>query len=236
MKHAAILALWLLTAAGPAAATIVPAPGKADPRIREVAFDPEEVILLTGFVGYQLMIEFAPGERIENVAVGDALAWQVTPNRRANLLFVKPLNPFAATNMTVVTDLRRYAFELVTGADGAQGANLAYVVRFQYPPGPNEAPQTPSIPKMRNENYEVKGPASLAPASLFDDGRFTYFRWPEPSAIPAIFVVGRDGAENLANYGVRDGYVVVEQTAQKFVLRNGPETATVLNRALGGAR
>lgn len=235
MRHAAILALCLLVTPAPAAATVMPAPGKADPRIREVAFDPQEVVLLTGFVGYQLMIEFAPGERIENVAVGDALAWQVTPNRRANLLFVKPLNPFAATNMTVVTDLRRYAFELVTGADGAQGANLAYVVRFRYPPSADEAP-TPTVPAVRNENYEVKGPATLMPASLFDDGRFTYFRWSERSAIPAIFVVGRDGTENLANYGVRDGYVVVEQTSQKFILRSGPEMATVLNRALGGAR
>ncbi|MDP3749259.1 MAG: TrbG/VirB9 family P-type conjugative transfer protein [Phenylobacterium sp.] len=235
MKRAALLALCLLGASTPAAAAIVPAPGKADPRIREVMFDPQEVVLLTGFVGYQLMVEFAPGERIENVAVGDALAWQVTPNRRANLLFVKPLNPFAATNMTVVTDLRRYAFELATGADGAEGANLAYVVRFRYPPSDETLP-APTLHASRNEDYEVKGPTSLAPASLFDDGRFTYFRWSERNAIPAIFVVGRDGAENLANYGVRDGYVVVEQTAGKFILRNGSETATVVNRALGGAR
>ncbi len=37
------------------------------------------------------MIEFGHGERIENVAVGDSSAWQVTPNKRANLLFLKPL-------------------------------------------------------------------------------------------------------------------------------------------------
>jgi type IV secretion system protein VirB9 len=58
------------------------------------------------------MIEFGPDERIENVAIGDALAWQVTPNRGANLLFVKPVELAVATNMTVVTDRRRYAFEL----------------------------------------------------------------------------------------------------------------------------
>jgi hypothetical protein len=39
--------------------------------------------------------------------------WQITPNRRASLLFVKPLPGAHRTNMTVVTDKRTYLFDLV---------------------------------------------------------------------------------------------------------------------------
>jgi type IV secretion system protein VirB9 len=90
-----------------------PAPGAVDPRIRTVAYDPDQVVRLTGYFGIQTMLEFAPDERIENVSIGDAMGWQVTPNKKANLLFLKPLDRTAATNMTVVTDRRRYVFELV---------------------------------------------------------------------------------------------------------------------------
>ena len=57
------------------------------------------------------MLEFEPGEKIETVSIGDALGWQVTPNRKADVLFVKPVLK-STTNLTVLTDLRRYAFEL----------------------------------------------------------------------------------------------------------------------------
>ncbi len=57
--------------------------------------------------GYQLAVEFGPDEQIENVAVGDSGAWQVTPNRRGDHLFVKPIQPGVSTNMTVVTNTPR---------------------------------------------------------------------------------------------------------------------------------
>ena len=79
-------------------------------------FDPDEVVQLRGALGWQIMIEFGSDERIENVSIGDSLAWQVTPNKRARNLFLKPLMKNATTNMTVVTDRRRYAFSLETTA------------------------------------------------------------------------------------------------------------------------
>jgi len=51
----------------------------ADPRLRTVNFEPDKVVQVQGRLGYQSMIEFGPGEQIENVAVGDSSAWQVTP-------------------------------------------------------------------------------------------------------------------------------------------------------------
>ena len=55
-------------------------------------YDPDAVVRLDGYVGYQMMIRFGADERIENVAIGDGAGWQVTPNKAASLLFIKPLD------------------------------------------------------------------------------------------------------------------------------------------------
>ena len=84
---------------------------------------------IEGRLGVQASIAFAEDEHIENVAIGDSATWQITPNKRANLLFVKPLAANARTNMTVVTDKRTYLFDLV-----ASPRNSAlYVLQFRYP-------------------------------------------------------------------------------------------------------
>ena len=131
-----LLVLLALLIAPPAFAVDTPTAGLTDPRIRSVEYDPDQVVQLKGFFGYQTMLEFAQDERIENVSIGDSLGWQVTPNKKANLLFLKPIDRSAATNMTVVTDKRRYAFELVVAPDKQRAVELAYVVRFHYPPPP----------------------------------------------------------------------------------------------------
>jgi type IV secretion system protein VirB9 len=223
-----------LLAAGELHAAQTPRAGAIDPRIRTVDFDPDQVVLLKGYFGYQMMLEFAPDERIENVSIGDALAWLVTPNRKANLLFLKPVTADASTNMTVVTDRRRYAFELSARKAPARTADMAFVVRFLYPADPApvlvEAPPPPPLaPERRNAAYTYTGSRAALPSLVFDDGQFTYFQWPDSAPTPALFLLAADGSESLANFGVRDGYVVVEQLAQRFVLRNGADVTTVIN-------
>ncbi|UAL08872.1 TrbG/VirB9 family P-type conjugative transfer protein [Caulobacter segnis] len=233
----AVLALTSIGAtalAGPVLAADTPRPGAIDSRIRTVAYDPDQVVRLTGYFGIQTMLEFAPDERIENVSIGDALGWQVTPNKKANLLFLKPLDRTAATNMTVVTDRRRYVLELVVAGPKASSKDLAYVVRFLVPaPAPmvvTTAPP-PGAPVVRNSAYAVKGDAAIQPTKVFDDGAATYFAWPAQADLPAVFVVGADGVEGLANAVVRDGYLVVDQLAPRFVLRSGKASLTVVNGA-----
>ena len=232
-----LLLLLLLALASPAAAIDTPTPGLTDPRIRFIDYDPDQVVRLNGFFGYQTMLEFAQDERIEYVSIGDALGWQVTPNKKANLLFLKPIDRSATTNMTVVTDKRRYAFELVVAPDKLRQAELAYVVRFHYPQeGPVTVidiapPAPPEVIPAENWNfaYNVSGSKASAPERVFDDGKSTYFSWPTTSAIPGIFAIGPDGSESLVNYAVRGKYMVVDQLAPRFVLRNGKDTASVVN-------
>ena len=117
------------------AATLLATPFAAaaqDARIVERFYDEGKIVRIEGKTKVQATIQFAEDERIENVAIGDSEAWQVTPNKRANLLFVKPLAPNAQTNMTVVTDRRTYLFDLVASAS----SRPLYVLRFTYPDEP----------------------------------------------------------------------------------------------------
>ena len=129
MNRVAIPALALVLLAAPAAAS--------DSRLVELVYDPAEVVTIEGRTKVQATIQFGEDELIENVAIGDSEAWQVTPNKRADLLFIKPLSPSAKTNMTVVTNKRTYLFDLSVASTGAALYNL----RFTYGARPPEAPQ-----------------------------------------------------------------------------------------------
>ena len=220
MRRLLALALLVLTAAR------VPEPGPVDPHIQSVLYAADEVVLLQGALGWQIMLEFGPDERIENVSIGDALAWQVTPNKRARLLFLKPLIKNAATNMTVVTDRRRYAFALQTTA---RLATTPWVVRFQYPPEVVEAIEElpPPPPPVLNLAYIVAGHAEVRPARVWDDGTMTYFEFMPEQAIPAIFAYGPGKDEALVNSLTRGRIIVVQQRAGRFTLRSGERFATV---------
>jgi type IV secretion system protein VirB9 len=194
-------------------------------------YDPDVVTPVNATYGYQLMVQFGADERIENVAIGDGASWQVTPNKGASLLFIKPVDHAPRTNMTVITDRRSYLFELYADAPrhgGDQG--ISYVIRFTYPPDPVVvAAPPPPPPERRNRAYTYKGSRSLLPSLMFDDGQFTYFRWVEDGSTPAIFLLADDGSESLVDYSFRDGYQVVEQVASRFQLRDGKSVTTVIN-------
>lgn len=245
---AALAAAWFACVAAAPPDAVAP----SDPHIRNIAYDPDRLVTLHGQLGFQIMIEFAPDEHIENVSIGDALAWQVVPNKRADILFLKPLEADILTNMSVVTDQRRYIFDLdaasgkpVRDGHAARRTHISartYVVRFLYPAAPVEAvaaPAAPPPPVRSNTRYTYTGARSLLPTLVFDDGHFTYFRWSEQTPTPAIFalagkvsggkVEGGKGEESLVNYGVRQGYTIVEQIAPRFILRNGSETTTLIN-------
>jgi type IV secretion system protein VirB9 len=230
----ALLAALVLQGAGEACAQAIFAPAPGDSRIRTYAYDPDHVVPLDGVFGYETMIQFGPGERLENVAIGDGSSWQVTPNKGATLLFVKPMQHDSRTNMTVVTDRRAYLFELEVSPE-KPASDRTYVVRFTYPADPvvlaAAPPPPPGPPERKNTRYTYTGARELLPSEVFDDGRSTYFRWSETGSTPAIFALAPDGSESLVNYSFHDGYQVVEQVGQRFKLRNGKAITTVINDA-----
>lgn len=230
MIRAKPLILALVLVASPAAA-VVPQPGPGDPRIHVVDYDPEAVVELRVALGYQLAVELDPAERIENVAIGDSLGWQVTPNKRANLLFLKPMGARPATNMTVITNARRYNFELSVRPRSA-AKSAPFTVRFAYAP-PAVAvivpPPPPPPPVERNRAYSYEGSATILPVKVFDDGLDTYFAFGPEDDLPAIFAIEGDGGEALVNTRQRDGYVVVDRVVRGFVLRRGDAVTRIHN-------
>lgn len=218
-------AAWLLLLAAPAAAQIRPQPGPGDPRVQTVDYNENQVVTLQAAPGYELTIELAPDEQIENVAVGDSGAWQVTANHRGDHLFVKPLQSGVSTNMTVVTTGRLYAFELTPLYGPAP--DMAYTIRFRYP-GAASAEPDKSAPAPVDVRYSLSGERALRPSKISDDGLHTYIQWPPDRALPAVYALDASGQETLVNGMMRDDIFVIDSVAPRLVFR--------IDRRVAGAR
>ena len=229
-----------------ASAILLSSPALAkDERLVSRLFKADEVVRIDGRINVQASIVFDENEHIENVAIGDSNAWQVTPNKRANMLFIKPLSARARTNMTVVTDRHTYVFDLV-----AQGSGTPlYVLRFTYPEEPkakagqqladagltteeqqalsSEPGTAPVDPASLNFAWGKKGDAALLPARVYDDGNATYLAWPVGAPIPAIQIENQRGTEGPVNYAVRGDVIVVEGVPDTIILRSGKDKATL---------
>jgi type IV secretion system protein VirB9 len=229
----------------------VPSAAQSDPRLVTREYSPDEVVRVNGRTNVQATIRFAQGEQIQNVAIGDSTAWQVTPSRSANLLFVKPLTPRAATNMTVVTDRRVYLFDLV--ANPATRAPL-YVLSFTYPDAvltlgertelaeaeealtasPEElAAATDDFavldPATLNFAWASEGAPALLPQTVYDNGEATFIEWRAGEPMPAILVKDDTGTEGPVNFASRGSVIVIDGVPAEIILRSGEDTARLVN-------
>lgn len=135
-----------------------------DPRLVSVVYDPAQIVKVIGRPGVQATITFGEDEKIENVAVGDSQKWQITPNKRANLLFARPLEAAAVTNMTVVTDKRTYLFDLVASAKDRP----VYMLSFTYGLGADSAPAV-ILPQTAPQPVLASAPQPVAPAPAVEE-------------------------------------------------------------------
>jgi type IV secretion system protein VirB9 len=207
-----------------------------DKRIQTLPFDSDAVVQIVGREGIQSTIEFGDDERIENVAVGNSSAWEITPNRRASLLFLKPLLRFTRTNMTVVTDRHIYMFDLLAGQ---KRGSPVYALKFTYPNDKAqvasepaqlaEAPPSspPFSPDQLNFGWRTKGPGKLLPSKVFDDGKVLYLGWDGAATLPAILTVSSDGREGPVNYRTAGDFIVVDPLPTNILLREGKRSAAI---------
>ena len=258
MKRTALLTLALLFTASGAMAEKQPSPGSTDSRVQTVVYHERDVVKITGHYGFQTLIRFADYEVIENISIGDSLAWQVVPNERRNLLFIKPIEKDADTNMTVVTAIptrnaeespfRVYNFSMrAKRSTKHTDPRMTWTVQFHYPQDDVARlqskhrhyqnarnslvlPDEPSAnPENWNFNYTFAGSDAQAPVRIFDNGEFTFFEFDKHTDIPAIFLVDENRNESLLNGNPRGKYIVVHRTGRQFTLRNGERVTCVFN-------
>lgn len=106
-------------------------------------------------------------------------------------------------------------------------------------PGPSESEVVKervetARPALRNTHYSMqvlKGAQDIAPSLVFDDGRFTYFRFANNREIPTIFFISPTGEEARINFDMDGDLAVVQRLGRRFVLRLGKAVVGVWNDA-----
>ncbi|MDD4456353.1 MAG: P-type conjugative transfer protein VirB9 [Syntrophotalea acetylenica] len=227
----------------------VPKGGPCDKRVKFIDYNAAEVVQLVGHYGFSTHIQFAVGEMVQQIAMGDKKAWEVAPVE--NHLFLKPVGDKAATNMTVITSRRVYNFELSAhwSRNGAHPRpnDMFFQVNFCYPLDEaakerakakvqelRERLKRDNIPVPTNWNYWAQGSAEVIPNRAFDDSRFTYFQFTNNREMPAIYVINPDGSESLVNTHIdpaRPDTIAVHKIARQMVLRKGGAVACILNKS-----
>ena len=240
MMKKLLLIIAFLLSSQTAMAAIESKPVPIDSRIKTFIFSENEVFRLVVHYGYQTSIEFADGEEIQTISVGNNYAWQLTPVGRR--LFIKPLEENILTNMTILTNKRSYQFEVQSKLlSYTVDEELVYVVRFFYPDAdfdknkPRIAQaekQELSIPSVEpmNFKYTLEGPESLAPTKIFDDGTNTFMKF-EGDLMPKFEQLDDDKGTELTPRK-RGEYVVLNTIASKFRLTLDNKIVTIFNENL----
>jgi type IV secretion system protein VirB9 len=166
-----------------------------------------------------------------------------------NLFVKAKSSASAANSLAVVTDRRTHIFRFVVLADGdpklpvyrlvvkapprpAPPARLAMredvplvalpVVPPPPPPQQVVAERLQAKPQVMNTQYSIAegaGSQDIVPTLVYDDGRFTYLRFPGNREVPAVFHVLGDGSETLVNARMEDDLLVVDRVSRKLMLR-----------------
>jgi len=102
------------------------------------------------------------------------------------------------------------------------------------PPEEIVAERLQAKPRVVNTRYslaEGQQSSDIVPSLVFDDGRFTYLRFPGNRQIPAVFQVLGDGSETLVNARMEDDLLVVDLVSRRLMLRAGHAVVGLWNEA-----
>ena len=266
MRVRILVALYAMSVSSAWSAT----PGGADPRLRELVYDPKTVVTVPVKRGVVTLVMLAEDEAITEVAAGlggdctkAESTWCIAAQPGGRTLFVKAKSSASAANtLAVVTDQRTHSFRFVVLEDRdrklpvyrllvkapppplaaparpilRQAAPLALLPIATLPPSPRQvvAERLQAKPQVMNTHYAVAegtGSQDIVPTLVFDDGRFTYLRFPGNREVPAVFHVLGDGSETLVNVRMEDDLLVVDRVSRQLMLRAGSAVVGIWNEA-----
>jgi type IV secretion system protein VirB9 len=234
----------------------------ADNRIREEVYNRKAIYTVYAEIGKAMLIEFQPGETIDTkltdlslLGMGFGNAWEV--GTRANSLVLKPSNPRPDTNIIIVTNKRRYIFDVRLAGKARQPT---YAISFTYPDderreraelvaeanrmaAQNAAAQAAkdqitaasrAKKTVINTDYSWRGTNQLLrPTAAWDDGQFTHLEYKHSGELPLFYKVLPDGTEALINQNVSQssGYTTVLQEVTRVIrARLGEEVVEIVNK------
>jgi type IV secretion system protein VirB9 len=201
-----------------------------DSRIKTFVYSENEVFPIVLTYGYQTSIEFMDDEVIQTYSIGNNFAWQISPSNQT--LFIKPLEENINTNMTVITNKRRYYFELYSNlSNGSPDEETAYVIRFFYPGGSNNLipqkilPDKQDIPiNSYNFNYVIS-PSNSEIILACDNGVSTMFKLANPSTVNNIIM--NNGKKIQVQGYMKGDYLIVNNIGKSFQITLNNKNYTV---------
>lgn len=140
-------------------------------------------------------------------------------------------------------------YRLVVKAPVARATVIAHPALRASPPlallapPPPPAPLSPqeviaermmAKPTVMNTQYSIAegvNSQDIVPTLVFDDGRFTYLRFPGNREVPAVFHLLGDGGETLVNTRMEDDLLVVDRVSRHLMLRAGSAVVGLWNEA-----
>lgn len=223
-----------------------PALAQGDARLRTVPYVEDGITTVKVVPGYLATVVLGADERVESVAVGNSAAWEVTPNKNGDHLFIKPLMAGVSTNVEVVTDSRHYTLLLQTTFEGDPEAALQ--LRFDYgaraggmpaatggpngggpngagPNGGGPAAAGPATALREPGRYRVSGSRAARPLAISDDGSRTSMVFDDQATLPAIYAIDDQGHETLVTLRRADDAWTVDRVWRGYVFRLGKATA-----------
>lgn len=246
----------------PVYAADVPQSSQRDNRIQYVNYHPADVVVVKSMVGIASRIIFEKGETIVSVDAGSAEGWDISDKGRIMTIkpvsvqlsqdvTIRP-NPLEwGTNIAVETNKRLYDFDVHLVDRNTELDQVSYRIEFQYPVEAEQiarlaaarqieqsrinGAEKPMLPTPKNTDYTMMlGDKSenIAPTMAFDDGLFTFLRFPNNREFPTVFVVTADGMEGKINTHVhehRRDILVVQRVAKKLILRLGSSVVGINN-------
>ncbi|WP_226470224.1 TrbG/VirB9 family P-type conjugative transfer protein [Luteimonas panaciterrae] len=212
--------------------------------IQEYEYADNTIYTIRTGLGITTQIELSPDEQILDYSTGFTSGWELT--RRDNVFYLKPKNVDVDTNLVIRTATHSYVFELKVVAtdwralEQAKNQGVQYKVLFKYPNETKFVAEADVAPEISTElrsdreynfnyDYAVRGKKLtwLVPASVYDDGRFTYIRMPDLSKFPsgnfpAVYGRERKNSEDfVVNTTVENNIIVVHGIYPFLVIRHG---------------
>jgi len=219
-----------------------------DTRIRTVFNNDKNITTIEFMPGQPVIVELDNDEIIEDVAVSGLDDWknEWEINKRGHRLFVKPfVKTMKPRTVVLTTAAHSYILDLKPDSDPKTIlskiviTNKSLITAVAKPAIKDNDKIIGEPKKMRLATYKntaytmqiIKEQTDIHPREAWDDGKFTYLRFPKHVVIPAIYKTtpGSQEESMINSHVEKDGLVVLHGVSPAWNLRLNRSVVGVFN-------